>query len=114
MSDRNIAYTFNSNEGASKAKLNMEQRKNIYLIYKEALHNAVKYSSCSNIKIVFIQENSHINLSISDDGKGFDLLNPKDGNGLQNMRNRSEEIKADFKVCSDSNGTTIYVDCKLT
>jgi two-component system, NarL family, sensor histidine kinase UhpB len=115
LGERNIQYSFNTNEEIEKLKLNMEQRKNLYLIYKEAVHNAVKYSQCSKIEIDFTGTNHEIRLSINDNGKGFDILNANEGNGLTHMKKRAEEIKAQFEICSAQNkGTHIQLICKFT
>src|SRR5262249_44322555 len=55
LSTRNIQYTFNTSEAIEKTDLDMQQRKNIYLIYKEAVHNAVKYAQCNAMEIDLIQ-----------------------------------------------------------
>jgi signal transduction histidine kinase len=115
LGERNIQYTFDTNEEMKKLELNMQHRKNLYLIYKEAVHNAVKYSACSNIEIDFTATDHTISLSIHDNGKGFDTQNASDGNGLVNMKKRAEEISAHFEVCAaQAKGTHIKLTCKIT
>gem|GEM_PF-3705272 len=114
LGERNIQYTFNADEEIEKLKLNMQQRKNLYLIYKEAIHNAVKYAQCSKVEIDFIQTDHQLNLIIKDNGKGFDIQNANDGNGLTNMKRRAEEINADFKINSViGKGTDINLTCSI-
>src|SRR6266540_5477712 len=93
LGERNIQYSFDTNENIEKLKLNMQQRKNLYLIYKEAVHNAVKYAQCNKVEIDFGQADHYLRLSINDDGKGFDKQQTIEGNGLVNMKRRAEEIK---------------------
>jgi signal transduction histidine kinase len=115
LGQRNIQYTLNVNDDIEKLKLNMQQRKNLYLIYKEAIHNAVKYSECSKIEIDFITTDHEWNLTINDNGKGFDTQNANEGNGLINLKKRSAEIKADFEINSiQGKGTRIQLTCKIT
>jgi len=115
LGERNIQYSFNTNEDIEKLKLNMQQRKNLYLIYKEAVHNAVKYAHCSKVEIDFEQADHSLSLSINDDGKGFNTQQPSEGNGLVNMKRRAEEIKADFEISSlIGKGTQLQVICKIT
>jgi len=112
---RNIQYTFNTNEAIEKTEIDMQQRKNIYLIYKEAVHNSVKYAQCNNIEINLVQSDHRLSLSVHDDGKGFDILHENDGNGLNNMKRRAEEINAEFEICSaQGKGTHIKLTCKIT
>lgn len=96
-------------------KLTMQQRKNIFLIAKEAVNNAIKYSSCKRVSINTSFGHELLTILIADDGKGFDSLNPTPGNGLTNMRNRAQEIKAALVIDSASGkGTLITLSCKIT
>ena len=115
LSERNIQYRFRTNEVIEQIELNMQQRKNIYLIYKEALHNAVKYAQCDKIEIEFTGTDHEISLNINDNGKGFDVQHANGGNGLINMKRRAEEINAHFDICSAQNkGTQIRIKCKIS
>jgi signal transduction histidine kinase len=115
LSERNIQYTINTNEEVEKIALNMQQRKSLYLIYKEAVHNAVKYAQCNKVEIDFLGTDHEVNLNIHDDGKGFDVQHANDGNGLINMKRRAEEINAHFEISSVKNkGTHIQLTCKIT
>ena len=84
-------------------------RKNIVLITKEAINNTVKYSQASSVSInLFIEENNIV-LEIKDNGIGFDANQIK-GNGMANMRKRVEELNGKFSIISSANnGTTIKV-----
>lgn len=92
-------------------ELNMQQRKAIYLISKEAINNAVKYAACKNIYYSIISEANRLNVLIKDDGKGFLVTGINEGNGLKNMRARAEEINAVIKINSEpGNGTIIEME----
>jgi two-component system, NarL family, sensor histidine kinase UhpB len=96
------------------ATLDMEQRKNIYLIFKEALNNAVKYSGTGKIDISLAVENNELVMEVKDFGKGFENSGVKKGNGLDNMRYRAREMGASYEILSsENNGTTIQVKLKL-
>ena len=115
LGERNIQYAFNTSEEIERLKLSMQQRKSLYFIYKEAIHNAVKYAQCSKMEIDFTQTDHQVSLTINDNGKGFDIQNANDGNGLTNMKKRAEEIKADFEISSMiDKGTRISLKCKVT
>ena len=96
-------------------KLSMEQRKNIYLICKEAINNAVKYSNASLLQVKIEAANKHIYITIADNGNGFTPSSVSKGNGLLNMASRAKEINAtltiDGQTCS---GTKISLNCKIT
>ncbi len=110
-----IHLHFNLGEGLEKYNLDMQKRSNIYLICKEAINNAIKYSECRNLSFALQQEDHHINISIVDDGKGFNALTDFDGNGLKNMKSRAQEIKADLNLNSEKGkGTSINLFLKIT
>ena len=113
--ERNIYYHFHAAGEIQKLKLNMTQRKNLYLLFKEALHNAIKHAACNEIIIRFEHENRILLLRVSDDGKGFEpgSLNGN-GNGLANMKARAAEIKARIEIESTiKGGTKITVCCPI-
>lgn len=91
-------------------KLSMEQRKNIYLIIKEALNNAIKYSQCKHLKIITALHNKQIIFKVSDDGIGFDDGSKQKGNGLLNMLSRATELHGKIDIESTpGKGTDISV-----
>ena len=84
----------------NEVKLDMNKRKNFYLIFKEATNNIVKYSECKNIWISIRYESGNIVLEIKDDGKGFDTSVKYAGNGLVNIHKRAEFLKGKIEVKS--------------
>ncbi|MBC7867699.1 MAG: hypothetical protein H7X88_09200 [Gloeobacteraceae cyanobacterium ES-bin-316] len=91
-------------------RLNMEQRKNIYLIFKEGLNNAVKYSGAEKIEISTSLQGNKIFLQIKDFGRGFDKTLIRNGNGLDNMHHRAEDLNAVLDISSVINqGTSLLL-----
>ncbi|MEO7923545.1 MAG: tetratricopeptide repeat protein [Chitinophagaceae bacterium] len=91
-----------------KTNLSMEKQKNIYLIFKEALNNAVKYSGTEKLEVRATVENKELKLLLRDYGKGFHLPAGSGGNGLGNMNNRAKELKGTLHIDSTAgNGTRI-------
>ncbi len=80
--------------------LNMQIRNNIYLISKEAINNAVKYSGAGNIRFSLSGKKNKYVLRIEDDGVGFDADGLHNGNGLINIRSRAKEIGGDLNIRS--------------
>lgn len=80
--------------------LNMEKRQNIYLIYKEALNNAVKYANGKQVWISISKEKAKLLLSVKDDGVGFDARKLNSGNGLRNMKDRATSIGGTIHIVS--------------
>jgi ligand-binding sensor domain-containing protein/two-component sensor histidine kinase len=103
---KNIKSTLNYNGELKGLSLPMEERKNFYLIFKEAVNNAVKYSSCSELDININRVNSSLMMAITDNGVGFDFENHKDGNGINNMKNRAREMNGELKIESHPDSGT--------
>ena len=82
---------------------------NIYRIIQEAINNALKYANANTIDVQFIKGNEQLMVSIVDDGKGFDILQVEDGNGINNMKKRASEIAATLKISSEVNKGTAIV-----
>lgn len=106
-SSKNIEIAMQLDE-LDKLKLTMEQRKNMYLIFKEAVNNAVKYSGSQKIIIEAITQNKALQLLVKDFGKGFNSSIVKKGNGLDNMQQRAKDLGAVLNIDSNiNNGTTL-------
>jgi signal transduction histidine kinase len=80
--------------------LPMDVRRNLFLIYKEALNNISKYASATLVSIEIIKEKKALKVSITDNGVGFNMKILTEGNGLMNMRKRAELIKGSLEINS--------------
>ena len=105
-----INFDFNKDPSIDTVHISMEQRRDIYLIFKEAVNNAVKYAACYSIHAALLLQNQQLQLHISDDGNGFDAGTIKNGNGLSNMKKRALSYKGTFTIHSaKGEGTEIVV-----
>lgn len=103
-----IQLSFTIPENIVSQPLDVEKRKNIFLIFKEAVNNAIKYSVCSSLKVSFSKEGNLLAMEVQDDGKGFDTAIKQSGNGLRNMRERAIAINGNIVIESaSSKGTSI-------
>ncbi|MEN0055765.1 MAG: ATP-binding protein [Mucilaginibacter sp.] len=88
-----------------------EQRELVlFRIFQEALNNALKYAQASNFKISLYYKPQMFNLTVEDDGIGFEpeLLKDKSGSGLRNITNRASLIGAEAIInSSPGNGCNI-------
>ena len=108
--EKDVKVKFNAPADGKQKRLSMEIRRELYLIFKESLGNAAKHSNCQSIEIDFQTRRNELFLRISDDGKGFEINENGDGNGLQNIRNRAEKIGAKLDIESEiGKGTVITV-----
>jgi signal transduction histidine kinase len=85
------------------------QMLNLFRIIQEAVQNSIKHSSAKNIDIIFTQTENCPLIIIKDNGIGFDLAKIEEGNGLENMRIRTEQSNSKLNIISDNNGTTITI-----
>jgi two-component system, NarL family, sensor kinase len=87
----------------------------LYRIAQEALNNILKHSSASHIWIKLTYGITQVNLSIEDNGAGFDKTEAgkqRSGinSGLTNMRTRATMLNGSFNISSSTgNGTKIYI-----
>lgn len=112
LGDLGVQFSIDYDETLINKKLDMTHRKNLFLIYKEAIHNIIKYAKCTGVEIKILKSGDHIQFSISDNGTGFTTnhMNPYNGNGIKNMKARAEEINGSFTIASQSGcGTVIKI-----
>jgi ligand-binding sensor domain-containing protein/two-component sensor histidine kinase len=115
LQDKESDFEFDVKMKNEVSELNPQFRKNIFLIYKEALHNAVRHASCSKVQIQFIANEDYIRMCIIDNGKGIVDVSENTGNGLRNMKNRAEQIHAKLTITSTSEeGTCVNFTYKFT
>jgi len=104
---KEIDFEFSIVEEVYDVKLNMEARRDFFLIFKEAINNAAKYSDADNVFIQLIMQNKRLVLFVKDDGAGFDIAEA-DGNGLGNMKKRADNINGIVTIKSfKGKGTTV-------
>lgn len=83
-------------------------RRNLYLIAREALHNASKYSHAQLITIAWQADDEAFHFSISDNGVGIESSVPQGGgHGTENMLERALEINATFERSAALDGGTV-------
>jgi two-component system NarL family sensor kinase len=90
----------------------MDEQTEIFIlrIIQEAINNIVRHSEARKINVLLSYEQSHLSLSVEDDGKGFDpsvTLNPN-STGILNMTKRARLIGATLDIHSSPGvGTTV-------
>jgi ligand-binding sensor domain-containing protein len=94
--------------------LTSEQRKNIWMMLKEAVNNSMKYSEAGTLHVDSLYANGKLTIRIKDDGKGFDSKKPNKGNGLETMKTRARELHGDLTINSaPGKGTEIILVIKI-
>ncbi len=113
---RDIQLDFDSPGDSDKLKLDIETRRDLYLIFKEAVNNAARHATCSAVRIRIQANSSQIQLTIRDDGKSFSpstfAETSGEGNGLLSMHNRTQSLGGEF-VIDSTPGTGCEVRLKI-
>ncbi|MRG48737.1 hypothetical protein GFS24_26735 [Chitinophaga sp. SYP-B3965] len=106
-----IALHCSTNEAIGGRILSKKEKRNLLLIAKEAVNNAIKYADCTMLEIRFMEVNNKLTLQIRDNGKGFDLNDRSDtGYGLRNMQDRATQIGYQLKLnTAPGNGVEVWV-----
>lgn len=111
---KNIDFRFEVDEAIYRIKLPMEDRRDFFLIFKEAVNNLAKYSKSPTASLAFKVDKGILSLYIEDKGVGFDMVESDNGNGLGNMRKRAEQMGARLKIHSEKGaGTQMQLDIPL-
>ncbi len=112
---KDISVSFVADDYVLGKSLDMQQRRDLFLIFKESVNNAVKYSGATAMQIRLYKDSNNIVLEVADNGKGFGLAAKTRGNGLKNMRARALSLKGKFEIVSgENNGTCITVTIAAT
>ena len=95
-------------------KFSMEMRKSVFLIFKEAINNATKYSEATEMNIQLSIAHKMLVLKIEDNGKGFDKSSIEEGNGMELMALRAKNCNGTCIINSaPGKGTSIEVQLPL-
>ncbi len=95
----NIECRFSSPDSIPTGQITSEARRNILLVVKEAVHNAVKHSGATKVSVTVALADHGLQISIADTGAGFDLSATRAaGNGLENMRKRMADIGGKISI----------------
>jgi signal transduction histidine kinase len=112
---KNIQFEFNADGFQATSRLCMKQRKNLYLFFKEAINNAAKHSLASRIVVNIFKKENQVEMTIVDNGNGFDPKTCATGNGMATLKKRAEDLNARYDLCSKVNkGTSLQLLFRIT
>ncbi len=99
MEDVPVKYQVHFPEELPNESINPELRRNLFLVLKESLHNAIKYSEAQLVSITFKNTGDDYLLEVADNGKGMEEgLVLGGGNGMTNMRRRMETVGGRLEI----------------
>jgi two-component sensor histidine kinase len=113
MEVKNINFIISADAGDYNI-LPMLLRRNVFLLFKEAITNSIKYAESTTVEVDIRIINNQLFMVIKDDGKGFDLNIKTNRNGINNFKNRASIVNGKVEVSSvQGNGTTIKFQCPI-
>ena len=112
--DAALALGFDVSDAGLAPPVAMDLRRDVFLIFKEAVNNAARHAHCRHLAITVRSTRRALDLRIADDGIGFDPQRASDGNGLVNMQRRAQRIGATLSIVSaPGSGTTVRLTLAL-
>jgi two-component system, NarL family, sensor kinase len=100
--------------GEELERLDLSQKTHTYRIVQEIINNAIKHAQCSRLSVFINSFADHVNILAEDNGTGFDSSRQQEGIGLQNIRERIEQLQTNLIIdSSPGNGTIIQFNIPL-
>jgi signal transduction histidine kinase len=111
---RSIAFRFEAPSDERDIPLGTELRREVLLIFKEAVNNIARHSQCTRADTELEVQGGWLILRLNDNGTGFDMARSFDGNGLASMSHRAERMGGRLRVVSNvGDGTTLTLRIPL-
>lgn len=105
---RDIALTFHAPDEQHDIRLDTDVRREVFLVFKEAINNIARHAGCTEAAIDFRIDGHWLELNVYDNGRGFDPRATGDGNGISSMRQRAGRVGGALTIISVAGkGTTV-------
>jgi two-component sensor histidine kinase len=113
---RGIDFRFRLPDSAQDIRLGANFRREVFLIFKEAVNNVVRHSQCGEAEIEFrVDAERNLHLKFTDNGEGFNLSSQSNGHGLASMRERTQGLGGKLEIASTpGKGTVLLFDIPLS
>ena len=95
---RGIALRFDGPVTGESRRLGVDVRRDLLLIFKEAVNNVARHSGCTAVEIAILVDRRGLNLSVRDNGVGFDPSIEGEGHGLTSMRRRAARVRGELRI----------------
>lgn len=110
---RNIVLQFHASHSDDSLIVNSNIRREVFLIFKEAINNIVRHSGARRVDVTVGVEGDELRVTINDDGCGSSRNGEQvaavdeGGNGIPSMRKRAREMNGKFELAFSAEGTRI-------
>ena len=105
-----IAFDFDAPPEWRAGECPLEFARNVWLIFKESLHNVARHSGVRRVTIRVAEPDGGFELEVRDDGRGFIESDVEPGNGQINLRRRAADLRGTLRIGSPpGRGTTVHL-----
>ena len=111
LNTKNVGLEFSTRSIQESVVLDPVLKQNIYLIFKEAIHNIVKHAGAEHVRVTLANEGDVFSMTIQDNGQGIGEAIQAKGNGLRNMNRRASVIRGVLEILNHQ-GTTVVLKRK--
>ena len=115
LTGRQIALRFRAPDDGQNPPIDADVRRQVFLIFKEVVHNAVRHSACTEVQVEIGVREPPSGAGVSDNGRGFDQRQATAGHGLPSMERARDAWPVSCEIVSaPERGTTVRVVMPLT
>lgn len=105
-----IQLHFEVDANVHQLSIEMNRRKELMMIFKEAINNVAKHAQAQNVRVKITVIHKDIQLTVSDDGQGFEPIFSKNGNGLKNFQKRAQKLGGQLTIDANrGKGVTLFL-----
>lgn len=109
-----VRLQFRSSLAERDLKVGADVRRQVYLIFKEGIHNVARHAGATSVEIEVERGPGGLSLLVRDNGRGFDASHLNGGHGLPSMRRRAASLGGRVEVRSEpGQGSTLHVTVPL-
>jgi len=108
-----VRFRFHTSEDEYDLQVGADVRRQVFLVFKECIHNVVRHARCTEVDVEVRVENKRMVVQVRDNGVGFEAFAAVDGHGLASMRERAQRVGGRIEVRADYEGTTVTLDVPM-
>lgn len=112
--NQNQKIHFSTSSSGTPQILSNPLKFQIYGVIMELVNNIIKHSGCKNASIGIRYLNESIDISVKDDGMGFDSTIEHRGAGLKNVRARVDSVQGKMNINTNEQGTELEIHIPLS
>jgi len=115
LESKNVHTVINIDEEVLDKTIDMNQRRDLFLVFKEAVNNIAKYAAATEVQVKLGKVNNDLQLQVVDNGCGFDIDKQTSSSGLKNMQTRAASLKGMLDIYSEpGKGTAVTLRIPAT